>query len=125
MDSVTGTTADWFVTFKPLYTLQPVKATRDKQLKVWADLILRHCRENNLTSIHPATFPLFRNDAIDRQLSPDGIAAVVDIMIASGTPSISSSRGPLFSPHHPCHMSTIRLRRLGRQQQPARAADHP
>jgi len=80
-----GNNADWFVTFKPLYTLQPVKATRDKQLKLWVDLIIRYCREHNVTSIHPTTFPLFRNDAIDRQLSHDGIAAVVESMIATGT----------------------------------------
>jgi len=43
-----GNNADRFVTFKPLYTLQPVKATRDKQLKLWVDLIIRYCREHNV-----------------------------------------------------------------------------
>jgi ESCRT-II complex subunit VPS25 len=71
--------------FKPLFTLQPVKATRDKQLKLWNELIIRHCREHKLVTIHPQSFPLFRNEAIDRQMSEEGISAVVEYMVANGT----------------------------------------
>ena len=76
-------TMDW-QQFKPLFTLQPVKSTREKQLKLWSELVMRHCREHHLVTIHPSTFPLFRNDAIERQLSAEGIAAVVDHMIKIG-----------------------------------------
>ena len=71
--------------FKPLFTLQPVKATRDKQLKLWNELIMRHCREHKLSTIHPQSFTLFRNEAIDRQMSDEGILAVVECMVANGT----------------------------------------
>ena len=68
-----------------MYTLQPVRSTRDKQLKQWSDIVMQHCKENNISNINPSTCPLFSNDAINRKLSPDGINAVVQNMINAGT----------------------------------------
>ena len=63
-------------------------ATREKQLTVWRDLILQYCRLNNIHVLLPHTFPYFKNDAIDRQLSKEGVDAVIDFLIKSGNDSI-------------------------------------
>lgn len=73
-----------FRNFKPMYTLQPVKITQDKQLKQWNDIVLRHCKENKIATMNPLSFGLFSNDNIDRRLSIEGINAVVDYMIKRG-----------------------------------------
>lgn len=70
--------------FKPMFTLQPVKATREKQLKQWSSIIMKHCKDDNLNQINPSDFSLFSNHSIDRQLSDEGITAVVENMIKSG-----------------------------------------
>jgi ESCRT-II complex subunit len=73
-----------FRNFKPMFTLQPVKATREKQLKQWSSIIMNHCKDNNLNQINPSDFSLFSNRSIDRQLSDEGITAVVENMIKAG-----------------------------------------
>jgi len=70
--------------FKPFFTLQPVQATRDKQLRQWCDLIMQYHQHHGLYTMTPATFPLFRNEAIDRQLSREGVEAVIAFMINDG-----------------------------------------
>ena len=67
-----------------MYTLQPVKATRDKQLRQWSVIVMQHCMENKVSNINPSTFPLFSNDDLGRKLSTEGIAAVVENMIKAG-----------------------------------------
>lgn len=73
-----------FRNFKPMYTLQPVKSTRDKQLKQWSNIIMKFCKDNNTAKINPHDFALFSNDAIDRKLSDEAVTAVVDNMIKTG-----------------------------------------
>ena len=73
-----------FRNFKPMYTLQPVKATRDKQLKQWSYIVMSFCKTNDLQKINPSDFPPFSNTDIDRKLSTEAIKAVVDNMIAKG-----------------------------------------
>jgi ESCRT-II complex subunit VPS25 len=73
-----------FRNFKPMFTLQPVKATREKQLKQWSSIIMKHCKDNNLNQINPSDFSLFSNRSIERQLSDEGITAVVESMIKDG-----------------------------------------
>ena len=80
----TSSAVNDFRNFKPMYTLQPVKATREKQLKQWSNIVMKHCRESNLSKINPADFALFRNPSIDRNLSPEAIGAVVESMIKTG-----------------------------------------
>jgi ESCRT-II complex subunit len=82
--STGNTSGSDFRNFKPMFTLQPVKATREKQLKQWSSIIMSHCKDNNLNQINPSDFPLFSNRSIDRQLSDEGITAVVENMIKSG-----------------------------------------
>lgn len=73
-----------FYNFKPFFTLQPVIATRQKQLKLWRELIIQYHISTNIFTMIPSTFHLFRNDVIDRALSLDGIAAVVESLILCG-----------------------------------------
>jgi ESCRT-II complex subunit VPS25 len=74
-----------FWSFKPFFTLQPVLETREKQLNCWTSLILGYCSFNQLNRIDPASFPLFKNSLLERQLSQDGIQAVIHRLIASGS----------------------------------------
>lgn len=70
--------------FRPFFTLQPVQETREKQLKLWRELVLsyhEHHRLHVLTS--SASDELFRNPAIDRQLPSEGVDAVVASLLAA------------------------------------------
>lgn len=58
--------------------------TREKQLKLWRELIIDFCMRNKLHSIVPSQFPHFHNPAIDRHLPPAGIDAVVESLINAG-----------------------------------------
>jgi len=70
--------------FPPFFTLQPVAETRIKQLKLWRELVLGYHEHHRLYSMGPpSTFPLFKNDAIDRKLSTEGIDAVVTSLLSS------------------------------------------
>ena len=70
--------------FRPLFTLQPVRSTREKQLKIWDDLILKFCRENKVTSIIPNSFALFENTTIERSLNVESRNAVIQHLISNG-----------------------------------------
>jgi hypothetical protein len=89
-----------FYNFKPLYTLQPVKLTREKQLRQWNEIILRHCKDNDIRTINPFSFPLFSNISIDRKLSIEGIGAVIDHLIRRGKGYDMISDKDLFSVKH-------------------------
>mmetsp|Transcript_10924 Transcript_10924/g.17793 ORF Transcript_10924/g.17793 Transcript_10924/m.17793 type:complete len:185 (+) Transcript_10924:69-623(+) len=73
-----------FWSFRPFFTLQPVVSTRDKQLKLWKELILQFCIQNNLHRLIPSSFPYFKNASLDRELSSEGIHAVISYIIRSG-----------------------------------------
>lgn len=67
-----------------VYRLQPVLETREKQLKLWRDLILKYCSATHVYRIVPANFPFFANNSIDRRLGAEGISAVVEFLLQSG-----------------------------------------
>lgn len=73
-----------FWNFPPFFTLQPVEATRAKQLTLWKDLILKYHMEKNVHSMTLAEFQYFENKAIDRRMNPSGILSIVEFLIASG-----------------------------------------
>lgn len=58
--------------------------TREKQLKLWRELIIDYCMFSHSFSIVPTHFPYFKNADIDRQLSAKGIDAVVESLIRAG-----------------------------------------
>lgn len=86
-----------FRNFKPMYTLQPVKATRDKQLKQWSSIVMSFCKTKDLQKINPADFPPFSNSDIDRKLSTEAIKAVIDSMIAKGDHSFYGNFQNIYS----------------------------
>lgn len=73
-----------FRSFPPFFTIQPVLPTCEKQLKLWRDLIIGYCIQGNLYHLVPSTFPYFKNESIDRQLSKEGINSVVESLIKAG-----------------------------------------
>lgn len=64
--------------------LQIVAATREKQLKLWKELVLQYCIQSNLHSLIPASFPFFENPSLDRKMNAAGIEAVVNYIIRAG-----------------------------------------
>lgn len=73
-----------FYNFKPFFTLQPVQQTREKQLKLWRDLIVGYHRAHgSYRMADPLNFELFQNVELDRQLNLDGIKAVVQSLISN------------------------------------------
>jgi len=74
-----------FYSFPPFFTLQPVEATRSKQLLLWRRLLLGWAEQNpEAGAIALDSFPLFRNAAIDRSLSTEGRRAVADELVSTG-----------------------------------------
>mmetsp|Transcript_10873 Transcript_10873/g.16559 ORF Transcript_10873/g.16559 Transcript_10873/m.16559 type:complete len:177 (+) Transcript_10873:56-586(+) len=70
--------------FPPFFTIQPVQATRIKQLDIWKQLILEYHMTRNLHTMTLTEFPYFENQSIDRKLSREGVLAVISHLIASG-----------------------------------------
>ncbi len=74
-----------FWNFPPFFTLQPVAATREKQLTLWKELILKYHMEKNISTMTLAEFPYFENKRIERRLDSNGITTVMSHLILSGT----------------------------------------
>ena len=71
--------------FPPLFTLQPVDATRARQLEAWRGVLLGWAAAERRTSPLPLReWPLWENAALPRRLSDEGIAAVADAAVAAG-----------------------------------------
>lgn len=65
----------------PFFTLQPVLATREKQLKIWMDLVLKYIEVHNKSEIHVCDdmkSDLFCNASIKRSLSEDTVVLILD-----------------------------------------------
>jgi ESCRT-II complex subunit VPS25 len=74
-----------FYNFRPFFTIQPVQATREKQLKLWRDLIVSyHVHHKSFRMVDPPNWPLFKNDAIGRKLSTDAVKLVIDSLVEEG-----------------------------------------
>ncbi|KAF1790596.1 ESCRT-II complex, Vps25 subunit, N-terminal winged helix [Phytophthora cactorum] len=70
--------------FPPFFTLQPVRATREKQLVLWQQLILEYHRAHDLPLFQPLASTLFENVKISRNMAQDGRMAVVEHLIRCG-----------------------------------------
>jgi ESCRT-II complex subunit VPS25 len=65
--------------------LQPVLATREKQTKLWIDLIVMFCRHNNITVINVSDpTELFENKQISRKLNSKAISTFLDALVEEG-----------------------------------------
>ena len=73
-----------FWKFPPFFTLQPVEATRAKQLTLWKDLILKYHSERNIHTMTLVEFQYFENKAIGRRMNMSGITAIIESLILSG-----------------------------------------
>lgn len=70
--------------FRPFFTLQPVRATREKQVLLWQDLIIKYHAQTCQFTMVPNDFPYFHNVTIERRLSNDAINHIIECMILSG-----------------------------------------
>lgn len=61
-----------------------MESTREKQLALWRDLILRYCTAHKLKTLIVHECPLWKNESIQRQLNPEEIEAVVLNFCESG-----------------------------------------
>ncbi|KAF1313799.1 Vacuolar protein-sorting-associated protein 25, partial [Globisporangium splendens] len=73
--------------FPPFFTLQPVRATREKQLVLWKQLILEYHRTHGLPLFQPFSSVLFENVKISRKMAQEGRLAVVEYLIRCGNGS--------------------------------------
>ena len=67
-----------------MYTLQPSADTREKQLQLWADIVLKAHAAAKESLMVPATWDLFSNASIDRSLPAEGLAEVMQFLVERG-----------------------------------------
>ncbi|CAM9345686.1 unnamed protein product [Ascophyllum nodosum] len=73
-----------FYTFPPFFTLQPVLATREKQIRLWCDMVLRWHHSRKEYAFAWKDWPLWENASIGRKLGEEGATAVVQELIRTG-----------------------------------------
>ena len=73
-----------FYSFAPFFTIQPVLSSREKQLALWRELILRYHTDRKIRQLVVHDCPLWKNEAIPRQLSPKDIQIVMDDFVQHG-----------------------------------------
>ncbi|KAG6513564.1 vacuolar protein sorting-associated protein 25-like isoform X1 [Zingiber officinale] len=74
-----------FFNYPPFFTLQPVKETRDNQVKLWKELILSYCRSQRIFVIGlEEDLPLFSNPVIERSLSHEAREVFLSAMVNEG-----------------------------------------
>ncbi len=85
-----------FYNFRPFFTIQPVQATREKQLNLWKELIVGyHVFHKTFRMVDPPSFPLFKNNTIGRQLSPSAIKTVIEHIIHEGVAQWEDPSNPV------------------------------
>jgi ESCRT-II complex subunit VPS25 len=73
-----------FYSFPPFFTIQPVLSTREKQMGLWRELILRYHTQYRLKTLVVHDCQLWKNEDIGRELDAEGIHAVMADFIKSG-----------------------------------------
>ena len=71
--------------FPPFFTLQPTDATRAKQLDAWRSLLIAWHAAQKTSLCAVKEWPYWENRAITRRLSDEGIAAVMEHVVATGS----------------------------------------
>ena len=72
--------------FPPFWTIQPAMESRRSQAQMWCDLILSWCKFNKLNELkvdEALKTPLFKNDSINRKLSPKDAEFFLDQLVQS------------------------------------------
>ncbi|KAL9648971.1 hypothetical protein ABK040_008351 [Willaertia magna] len=68
----------------PFFSLQRIEETREKQSKLWCDLILKYCEHYKIYVLNVDKYEnvdLFFNQKIKRKLQRDGIIYVLDDLV--------------------------------------------
>lgn len=73
-----------FYSFPPFFTIQTVLSSRQKQLALWRELILRYHTERRLAQLVVHDCPLWKNEALPRQLSPQDIRIIMEDFVKHG-----------------------------------------
>jgi ESCRT-II complex subunit VPS25 len=73
-----------FYSFPPFFTIQPILATRAKQLALWRELILNYHTHNKIRTLVVHECPLWKNSDIDRSLDAADIQVVMEDFCKSG-----------------------------------------
>jgi ESCRT-II complex subunit VPS25 len=75
-----------FFSYPPYFTLQPVKDTKDRQSKLWGELIHAYCRHAKvfIVDVESDAFPLWSNPSISRKLPLDARRIFLDDLVLSG-----------------------------------------
>ncbi|KAJ5068514.1 vacuolar protein-sorting-associated protein [Anaeramoeba ignava] len=71
----------------PFFTIQPVQATREKQLKLWIDLVLaftKHFKKYTIDIQEDSKSSLFNNEKINRNLNDEGIRLLLEELVKHG-----------------------------------------
>ncbi|CAI5984882.1 unnamed protein product [Closterium sp. NIES-64] len=73
-----------FYDYPPYFTLQPIKATRERQVRLWAELIVAWCRHHRTLLVSLDHFPLFHHPAIQRKLTFEARQVFLEALVAEG-----------------------------------------
>ncbi|KAA8495044.1 Vacuolar protein-sorting-associated protein 25 [Porphyridium purpureum] len=76
-----------FHAFPPSYTRQPVRATREKQVSLWCDLMLAFCKHRGDFWVDMAEITqseLFVNAAINRRMKGEDVVFLFDELVNRG-----------------------------------------
>uniref|UniRef100_A0A7S2EJ37 ESCRT-II complex subunit VPS25 n=1 Tax=Trieres chinensis TaxID=1514140 RepID=A0A7S2EJ37_TRICV len=82
--SLSGFELPEFFSFPPFFTIQPVLVTREKQMGLWRELILRYHTDRKIKTLVVHDCPLWSNPEIGRKLGQEGVKAVMDDFVKSG-----------------------------------------
>ncbi|KAJ7296536.1 hypothetical protein O6H91_05G026700 [Diphasiastrum complanatum] len=75
----------YFFNYPPYFTLQPVRDTREKQIQLWKELILKYCKHHKVFLINlEEEFPLFSNTSIDRRLTYESREVFLGALVSEG-----------------------------------------
>mmetsp|Transcript_24573 Transcript_24573/g.30214 ORF Transcript_24573/g.30214 Transcript_24573/m.30214 type:complete len:176 (-) Transcript_24573:812-1339(-) len=70
--------------FAPFFTIQPVLATREKQMGLWRELILSYHTSLKIKTLRVHDCPLWKNKEIGRELNSEAINTIMEDFVESG-----------------------------------------
>merc|ERR1740116_354106 len=85
-----------FYQLPPFFTLQPNASVRDKQLGLWKQLSLDYCAHSKTYMLDVADAAgdhLFKNPAIQRQLTAEGRRVVAHHLVSEGVAAWADAEG--------------------------------
>ncbi|GAQ79847.1 hypothetical protein KFL_000390360 [Klebsormidium nitens] len=74
----------YFYNYRPYFTLQPVRDTREKQIQLWKELILSFCKHYGMYIVDVDDFPLFANKSIERKLTNEARELFLNALVMEG-----------------------------------------